>query len=305
MAQPTNVYLTYAHSGMREDVIDVITNIDPVNSFVMANTGNTRATNMFHEWLTDVLPATITTGAIQGNEPAASAVVPPTRLGNYVQTFETKFIISDLHQTFNAVGGVNTIPYQTALQLKGMANTAERAILLNTTSSAGSSVLAAYMKGMDGFISTNCVYGGASVGASVTLSEGLLNTCLQAMWEDGGDPKYLICGGAQKILVDSFSTNTREIAAASGRLVRGIDIYKGSLGGMIGVIPHRHMSNFAASKVIILGQDELWSKAWAQAPYSFELGKTGAHTAIQVDMALTIESRGEAASGKIVGLKLS
>ena len=57
MAILSNTYTTYDTVGMREDLIDVISNIDPVSTWFQSNIGNTRATQRLHEWLLDALAA--------------------------------------------------------------------------------------------------------------------------------------------------------------------------------------------------------------------------------------------------------
>ena len=57
MAVPSNTYQTYQSIGNREDLIDIIENISPVDTFVTSNTGSKRATAVLHEWQTDALAA--------------------------------------------------------------------------------------------------------------------------------------------------------------------------------------------------------------------------------------------------------
>lgn len=44
-----NTYTTYDTAGIREDLINVISNIDPVSSWFQSNIGSGRATQRYHE----------------------------------------------------------------------------------------------------------------------------------------------------------------------------------------------------------------------------------------------------------------
>lgn len=49
MAIGTNTYTTYDTAGMREDLIDEISNIDPVETWFQSSIGSARAKQRYHE----------------------------------------------------------------------------------------------------------------------------------------------------------------------------------------------------------------------------------------------------------------
>ena len=79
MAIPSNTFTTYEAIGNREDLIDVITTISPVDTWVTSNTGSTRATARLHEWQKDALAAAAENITIEGDTASTTAVTPSIR----------------------------------------------------------------------------------------------------------------------------------------------------------------------------------------------------------------------------------
>lgn len=221
---------------------------------------------------------------------------------NIRQILQKAFTISGTNEAINKAGRGSEIAYQTAKRAKELARDIEYALVINATSSAGCSNNTRMMKGLDGWISTNCTYGGASVGASVTLSVGNLNDALQTIWAAGGFPRYVLCGAFQKRKISDFSTNTRNVTADAKKLVQAVDVFLSDFGEVI-VKLHHQINTTIPSKVLILGDMEHWNKAWLRPVKRTELAKTGDATKFQMIAELTLESRQEAGHGKIAGLK--
>jgi hypothetical protein len=302
MAESTNTFKTYESIGNREDLIDIITTISPVETWVTSNTGSKKSMAVYHEWQTDALDAAAQNSVQEGFDAAASAIVATSRAGNYCQILQKAFTIAGTQEAINKAGRDSEIAYQTAKKAKELARDIEYALVINATASAGCSNNARLMKGLDGWISTNCTYGGTSVGASVTLSVGNLNDCLQTIWTAGGFPRYVLCGAFQKRKISDFSTNTRNVTADAKKLVQAVDVFLSDFGELV-IKLHHQMNTTIPSKVIILGDMDHWNKAWLRPVKRTELAKTGDATKFQMIAELTLESLQEAGHGKIAGLK--
>ena len=290
--------------GNRKPMITklLITNISPVETWVTSNTGNKKAMAVYHEWQTDALDAAAQNAVTEGNNATASAAVATSRTGNYCQISQKTFTISGTQEAINKAGRDSEIAYQTAKKAKELARDMEYSFVINPTSSAGCSNNARLSKGLDGWISTNCTYGGASVGASVTLSVGHLNDCLQTIWAAGGFPKHVLCGAFQKRTISGFSTNTRNVASSAKELTQTVDVFDSDFG-RLQIRLHHQINTTIPAKVIILGDMEHWNKAFLRPIKRTELAKTGDATTFQMIAEYTLESRQEAGHGKIAGLK--
>src|SRR3990172_486721 len=125
MAVPTDTFQTYQAKGIREDLIDVITNISPVDTWFTSNSGTARAINTFHEWQTDVLAAAAANTVIEGDDAANVAIVPTVRTGNYTQILRKVFQITDTQEAVKKAGRDSEISYQTQKALKELAKDIE------------------------------------------------------------------------------------------------------------------------------------------------------------------------------------
>jgi hypothetical protein len=302
MAAPTNTYQTYQSIGNREDLIDVIENIDPVDTFVTSNTGSGRATATFHEWQTDALAAAGANKAIEGNDAAAVAITPTLRPGNYCQILTKSWQISDTQEAIDTAGRSSEIGYQTAKHLKELARDIEYALLINASSAAGASGTARQLKGIIGWISTTNTTGAGT--ADEALTETMLNDNLSAVWALGGFPSALLVGSFQKRKISNFSTNTRNVTASQKELTRAVDVYESDFG-TVTVRLHHQLNTTAPGTLVTLGEMRLWKKAWLRPVKRRELALTGDSRKFLLTAELTLESLQEKGSGKITLLTTS
>jgi len=298
MAAPTNTFQTYQAIGNREDLIDIIINISPMDTWLTSNTGSTRAISVFHEWQTDVLDAAAANAQIEGNNATAAAVVPTVRLGNYSQILWKVFQISETQRAIVAAGRNDEVDYQTLKQSKALARDIEYALLLNAASASGTSAVARTMKGVLGWITTNVTTVSAT---TVAMTEALYNTNLAAIWKQGGYPTVTLVGAYQKQVISGFTSNVRRIEAEERKLVNSVDVYESDFG-MIMVRLHHLLNDNQPGVVVNLGAMELWVKAWLRPVNRIELAKTGSSDQYKIEAELTLEARNQAGSGLLTGL---
>ena len=299
MAIATNTFTTYEAIGQREDLIDVITNISPMDTWFTSNSGTARATGRFHEWQTDALTAAAANAVIEGDEATATAITPSGRGGNYTQILRKTFMISDTEAMVDKAGRDSELSYQTQKNLKELARDIEYAAIINSASASGASGTARQLKGVLGYIATNNTTGSAT--GTQVLTESMLNDNLQLIWAQGGMPANVLCGAFQKRTISNFTTNTRNMAATEEKLVRSVDIYQSDFG-VLAIRLHHQINTTVAGTLIVLGDMGLWKKAWLRPVKQQELARTGAATKMMIEAELTLESRQEKGSGKITEL---
>lgn len=108
MAITTNLWTTYGLGypgaaavsgasvvGIRENVSDVLTNVDPDETPTVAVLQKTTTNNLFSDWMIDALSATSTGAAAEGAEWSANQLFGRTRLQNWVQRFRKDFGLSN------------------------------------------------------------------------------------------------------------------------------------------------------------------------------------------------------------------
>lgn len=299
MSVPTNTFQTYQAIGNREDLIDVITNISPIDTWFTSNSGTTRATGRFHEWQEDALAAAAANAVIEGDDASASAITPTVRLGNYTQTLRKVYQISDTQEIVDSAGRPSEIGYQDVKHMKELARDIEFALLINSASASGASGTARQLKGVLGYIATNVTTGTGT--ADEALTETMLNDNLELIWAQGGFPSNILCGSFQKRTISGFTSNSREISAEKQKLVNSVDIYESDFG-MLAIRLHHQINTTVPGTLVVLGDMGLWVKAWLRPIKKEELARTGASRKFMMEAELTLESRQEKGSGKITEL---
>lgn len=299
MAAPTGTFQTYQAIGDREDLIDIITNISPIDTWFTQVTGSVRATAVRHEWQTDALAAAAANAQVEGDDATATNVTPTVRLQNSCQILWKVFQISETQQAVNAAGRENEMDYQTMKFSKELARDIEYALVINAAEVTGNATTARQMKGVLGWIVTNVT---TATATTVEVSEAAYNDNLQLIWAQGGYPSFSLVGAHIKRVISAFTTNTRKIQAEEKKLVSAVNIYESDFG-TIEIRLHQILNAVAPGTVINFGSMELWNKAWLRPVLRTPLAKTGSSDKYKIEAELTLESRQEKGSGKMTGYK--
>lgn len=298
MGVPASTFQTYQSIGNREDLIDVITNISPVDTWFTSNTANVRASAIRHEWQTDSLAAAGANAQIEGDDATNIAVVPTVRAGNSCQIIRKVFQITETQQAINKAGRGDEIDYQTMKFSKELAKDIEYALIINAAEVTGTAAIARQLKGVLGWIVTNVT---TATATTQTLTETLLNDNLALIWAQGGLPYATLVSSGKKRAISGFSANsTRRIAADDRRLVNAIDIYESDFGTIM-IRLHYEINATQPTTILNLGQMNLWAKAWLRPVKREALAKTGSSDRYMIEAELTLESRQEKGSGKMTG----
>ena len=114
MALPTNTFTTFSAVGNREDLTDVIYNIDPVDTPFASSIPRVRATGVKHEWQSDDLEGATNVGFLEGDDATADTAIPTTRLDNSCQIFRKVVSVSRTQRTVLSAGRRDEYAYQLA-----------------------------------------------------------------------------------------------------------------------------------------------------------------------------------------------
>ena len=332
MASPVsgNAFQTFQAIGRREDLEDVIYNIDPVETPFMTMAARGKATNTFHEWQTDALAsASATNAAIEGDDAANGTSTPTVRLGNYTQISTKYAVVTDTQIAVDSAGRSNEMSYQVAKRLAELKRDMESNLTQNGGSTSGSAASARTSAGLESWLTSTT--GNASVGNSTSIGTGgnyttpgfasggfagptdasntatftvtpLKNT-IQKIWTDGGNPGIIMVGGGIKQTVSGFTgiaTLYREAGStAKGTAIVGAaDIYISDFGEHR-VVPNRFQRNRTA---FVLDMD-FWSVAYLRKVSQKEIARTGSSEKRFIDVEYTLVSKNQLASGKIADIR--
>lgn len=299
-APPTGTYQTYQAVGNREDLIDLIVNISPVDTPVLSMTESVRAYNTLHEWQTDTLKTPTAVARVEGEDANIKTVTATSRLNNRTQIIDNNFIVSNTELAMKPAGRADEADYQTEKAMKELANDIEYAFVVNSAVVTGASATARQLKGLAGWVTTNI----SSATANRALTSTILDALLKTVWLAGGRPDTILTGGTQKIAftnTTNFPGMTRNITATIGSYSLFVDVYQGGIGGSLKLITSTIMGNNLDNQIFALQMDK-FRKAWLRPIKKTQLGVTGDGVKYQIVAEVTLESLNEKASGVITQL---
>ena len=312
MAQPTNTFDSYDATGIREDLRDVIYNISPEETPFLSKCKKTKATNTYHEWMTDSLRAAGANAHIEGDATVASARTAATRQGNYTQIFKGAVSIPDTDEGLKKAGRAKEIAYQTMKIAKEIKLDIEKALLDNNARVAGSSSLARELAGVGAFIATNeanlGTNGEAPTGDGTdartdgddtsAFTQADMDAVMQSIWEEGGKPNTVYLSPYQMNIALGFTgmNNQRSTIGASvggtNAIINAVDVYV-TPWGSVSFMPSR----LVRGRDVLVMQDDMWEVAELRPMKNTELAKTGDATTRQLVTELTLVCKNEAANG--------
>ena len=292
MAAPYTSYDNPQTTGsMREDLLDVITNISPKDTTFVTGLKVGRAKATTHEWLKDVLPTRGSKASVEGAATSYGDLVAPTRVANYVQQIECTWQISDIAIATTHAGMKDLLSNEVAKAAAQWKNALEYDAI-NGTGATGSEGVAATMKGALEFISTN-----SDDKSAAALDETDYNDLAQDIYDAGGDPKETYVAGHLKRKISSFTGNaTKNVEASDKRLINSIDVYVSDFG-MQKILLNRDIPAGSDTDTLMMIDPKLWSLAYLINPHTEERAKDGSRVNGVIIGAVTLVCKEEKGNG--------
>ena len=310
MAQPTNTFDTYdSASAIREDLSSVITRVSPEDTPFFSKCKKTKATNTYHEWMTDALRSSGANAHIEGDATSAEARTAPTRLGNYTQIFKNAVLIPSTGASVDAVEKASSMAYQVMKVAAEQKLDIEAALFANNARVAGNATTARELAGVPAWLTSNTYTG--STGADATgdgtdartdgtqedLTQAHFDSVLQSIWNNGGKPNTCYLSAANMNVALGFTGNNNQrstIGAADGKVVNLTEIYI-TPWGKIEFMPSRENRG----RDVFILQDDMWEVSQLRPMKNEALAKDGDYEKRQVVSELTLVCRNEAANGGV------
>ena len=316
MAQPTNTFDSYDAVGIKEDLSDIITNVSPEETPFYTKARKTRARNTLHEWQTDSLRASSSNAHIEGDATSAEARTATTRLGNYTQIFKNAVVVPDTDEGLDKAGRAAEIAYQTLKIAKEQKLDIEKALFDNNARVAGNSSTARELAGAPAWLTTsitNTGTGGADAtgdgtdartdGTQTAFTQDDFDSCMQSIWENGGNPDTVYLSAFQMNVALGFTGNNNQrsaVQAGDERVIKSLAVYV-TPWGTVEFVPSRENR----SRDVFIMQDDMWEVATLRPTKNVELAKNGDNTTRQVLTELTLVCKSDAANGMVVDCSTS
>jgi hypothetical protein len=321
MTVPSNTHQTYQQVGIREDLSDIISRIDPTEVPFMSNIGRTKATATRHDWQIQTLAsATNTNAQIEGDEASVDAATATSRPWNYTQIADKVASVTGTARAVDTAGRDDEMEYQVMLKGLELRRDIETQMVTNKASVQGNSATARVSAGFENWLTTNVSVGtsGTTTGFSSTsglvaavtdgtqrtFTEALLQAVNRSAWAAGGRPKILMLGPFNKQRFSGFSgiaAQRRDVKGMDQATIIGAaDVYVGDFGNL-NVVPNV----FQRDRTALLIDPKLVKKATLRPMKNWEIAKLGDQTRRQLLEEYTLEVVNEAGHGKVADLLTS
>lgn len=306
------LWSTYDFIGQKEDVSDIITNINPTDTPFQSMIKKEPMKARLHQWQEDTLAAAAANAAIEGADAVATNRTATVMRSNYSQILQDTFKISGTSEAVETYGRDSETAYQlakTGKQLKRdlefvlVGNTAQNATLGNDTSTAR---LMGNVWGNDvgGTAQINAAVSSTNAGTARALTEALVLTVHQLVYAQGSDPSVLMITPSDAQIVAAFtgaSGRFRTIEASGKKLVNAVDLYV-SPYGELKVVINRFQRKFqmaVRNSDALLIDPDMWKLLKLRDWTKTGLAKIGDSEQYQVLGEYSLKHRNFLATGRI------
>lgn len=321
MAVPSNTVTAHVAIGNREDLADVIYDISPTETPFLTMAMKNSASNVYHEWQTDSLEAAGTNRAADGDDAAANTHTPSVRVGNYCQISRKTVSVSGTQRASNPAGRADELSYQISKRGKELKRDMEYALTRNQASSAGGvGETARSLASIESWLATNKTTVGTTAATATTpgfasgavaaptdtttqgtITEAVLKSIIQQVWSAGGEPGTILVGPVTKQKISGMAgiaTQYRDNQQVGpGVIIAAADIYVSDFG-QHSIVPSR----FSRERTALVLDMDYWAVSTLRNITREPLAKTGDSDKEMLLVEYTLESKNEAASGKITDI---
>lgn len=303
---------TFDQVGIREDLTDMIHNIDPVETPFLTRAPRVNVTNTLHEWQTDSLDAAADNTAVEGADASFSPASPTVRLNNRTQISTKTAMISGTLEATDRAGRDREMTYQLLKRGQELKRDMETALIgTNKAKAVGSSTVARELASVESYMASNTSRGGtgadptgdgtdaATDGTQRAFTEALLEGVIDSIWEAGGKPDTIIVGSFNKRAMNGFVGRATSVdhPAAERSVFSAMDVYISDYGDLQ-VIPDR----FSRARTAFVLQRDKWAVGFLRNMVTKDIAATGDAEKKQMIVEYTLEARNEKSSGVVADL---
>ena len=278
---------TYDDKAMREDLLDVLTNIDPTETQLVSGLGKSSAKQIRHEWVIDTLTAVKDNAQIEGAAITYHNPTNPARIANYTQIIKQGFKVSDTERAVDTAGFNDRYNYEKMKALRMLKNDMEYALMRGSLATGDASAGARQMRGIKRSLSLVTSQSG------VSLTELILNDYLENVWAEGTEVNAIYAPMYHKRKISAFTANsTLNLDAKDRRLVNAIDVYEADAATLVKLFAHRYVRISTDDNYDLVGIDEdLFKIAYLRTPEIKETVDGGDYTGGNFIVECTLEGR--------------
>ena len=331
MAVPSGTRTTYGAVGVREDLSNVIYNISPTDTPFLNGAGRSSASGVYFEWETDVLAAAANNFQAEGDDLASTAVVEPSRVGNYCQISAKAIQSSGTALAVDFAGRKSTQAYRMAKAAKELKRDMEYMLTRNvaavvgnnTTPGTGGQPTGDTRKtgSLGAWVGGNSLHGGGSPAGAACDGDGndpttdagtpriisltLIRQMIQKLFVAGSDADTIMVGPFNKESISQLTKadagvaplRTMANAEKQAHVVEAWDVYVSDFGNFK-VIPNR----FQRERDGWFLDFDFWGVSYLRPFQTLEIARTGDSMKQELIVEYGLLSKNQNARGCIYDL---
>lgn len=320
MPVPTNTYQTTSAKGLREDLSDVISRIDPTEVPFQSNIGAGSCKAIRTEWqIQNLAAANADNAEVEGADASNDASQPTTRVGNIVQISDKVAQVSTTLEAVDKAGRDSEMAYQLVLKGLELRRDIEKRLVGNYASQVGDGdTVPGKCAGLEAWLTSNVSRGtgganggyGAGTGLVAAATDGtlrgftepLLGDVHQSCYTNGGRPSMLMLPPGLKRKFSTFAgiaaqrvDNTK---AQQVSIIGGADVYVGDFGTLTTTV-----NIFMSTRSALLIDTKMAKKRTLVKMKQDPLAKTGHSERKMISEQYTLEVTNEAAHGVVADIQ--
>jgi hypothetical protein len=255
-----NTYSVYEQIGKKEDVSDIISNISPTDTPFQSMIGKETVKNVLFQWQEDALAAAAANAQFDGFDATEVAAAPTTLRENYTQIMAKAIKVATTTDTVSTYGRAKETAYQ--LSKRGAELKRDLEYVLTNAQAGGSGILsnktvtsigntasvaadaARTMKSFQAQVDATHLH--KTGGAGTAMTETLLLTALQTLYNDGGNPTTIMIPPAEALTFAGYAgvanVRYRELSGDTKKVTNVVEVYASPFGE-VKVVLNRFLSN--------------------------------------------------------------
>ena len=261
---------SYNTAGNREQILDIITVLEPESTPLVSMMKKGNATSTFVEWQADKLATPDFSGVGEGEDVSSfkNQAEDRARLGNYVQKFRDTFQVSDIQELVDTAGVASEFANAESKAVRNVKRSIEAAFCSAQDRQAEAGSGTPYKtRGLLKWLGSGgqpsdipAAYQSVANDTTGTQTETTFNSVLQELYEANGMPGgqlTLIAGPSLKQEISNFS---RQLAATNGtyvvnqdaesrKITMTVSLYEGDFG-TVSILPSLFVNRTSGSDTI-------------------------------------------------------
>jgi len=291
------IYKTYEQIGLAEDVSNIISDITPTDTPMYSMIKSEKVHARQYQYQTDSLAAAAANAQLEGFTASAGTAIPTTMITGNTQILQKTFQVSATADAVKAYGRAKETAYQLSKALKEIKKDVEFAFVGSSNAgNAGNATTAREMDSADQLIGA----GNTTAGGTAALTEAMITTTGQNVYNNGGDATILMVKPADSLIISAFTGaagRSREFNDGNKTLTNVVNLYVSPFGEYKVVLNRHQMTDHA-----FLLDPSMWRTASLRPFARTLLAKTGDSDTHMVVGELGLMHKNPLGSGQINAL---